>query len=154
MKLGTLCYIEKNNQYLMLHRTKKKKDIHKNLWVGLGGKFEPGESPEACVIREVYEESGLAIINPKLKGIMMFPAFAGDDDWYVFLFTVTEFSGEIKPCAEGELTWVDKDKLDDLAMHEGDYYFTKWMQADAGIFSAIFNYENNKLIDYHIANYN
>ncbi|MCL2421306.1 MAG: 8-oxo-dGTP diphosphatase [Defluviitaleaceae bacterium] len=153
MKLGTLCYIEKDDQYLMLHRTKKENDIHKNLWVGLGGKFEPGESPEECAIREVYEESGLTIKNPKLRGILTFPGF-GDEDWYVFLFLITEFTGDIKPCDEGELRWIDKDKIKDLPMHKGDYYFVKWMEEHDGIFSAKYIYDGEILKDYQITVYN
>ena len=154
MKLGTLCYIEKDNQYLMLHRTKKENDMHKGLWVGLGGKFEPGESPEDCVIREVYEESGLTIKKPKLRGILTFPGFSfNEEDWYVFLFVVTDFAGEIKPCDEGELRWIDKDKMDDLPMHEGDYYFVRWIQEHDGVFSAKYNYDGYRLTDYEITVY-
>ena len=141
MKLGTLCYVEKDNQYLMLHRTKKENDMHKNLWVGLGGKLEAGESPEDCVIREVFEESGLLITNPKLRGILTFPAFFNQEDWYVFLFVATEFTGEIQPCEEGELVWVQKDKLCDLPMHEGDKYFLRWIDEYNGVFSAKHIYE-------------
>jgi len=144
MKLGTLCYIEKDDQYLMLHRTKKENDMHEGLWVGLGGKFEAGESPEECVIREVYEESGLTISTPQLRGIMTFPKFAKQkEDWYVFLFTATAFSGTIKPCNEGELVWVDKSKLSGLPMHEGDYHFLKCMQEYEGVFSAKYIYEDD-----------
>ena len=150
MKLGTLCYIEKNNQYLMLHRTKKGVDMHKDLYIGLGGKFEAGESPEDCDIREIFEESGLKIKNPKLRGVMTFPKDFNQEDWYVFLFTATDFSGEIKLCDEGELVWVDKDKLDDLPMHEGDRYFLKWIQEKKGIFSVKYIYDNGVLKDYEI----
>jgi len=153
MKLATLCYIEKDNRYLLLHRTKKKNDMHKDLWVGLGGKFEAGESPEDCVIREVYEESGLKIPNPKLRGIVTFPNDFNNEDWYVFLFTATEFSGKIKTCDEGELEWIDKDKLDNIPMHEGDRYFTKWMQENNGVFSAKFIYGNGALKNYIISIY-
>ena len=152
MKLGTLCYIEKDNRYLLLHRTKKEKDMHEGLYVGLGGKFEAGESPEECVVREVYEESGLRITKPKLKGILTFPGF-NQEDWYVFLYVATDFSGELKECDEGELVWVDKDKLDCLPMHEGDRYFTKWIQEHEGIFSAKYIYENSALKDYHVVVY-
>ena len=153
MKLATLCYVEKDNQYLMLHRTKKENDMHKNLWVGLGGKFEAGESPEECVIREVFEESGLRLQNPKLRGFLTFPGFFKQEDWYVFLFVATEFSGEVKPCTEGELAWVDKDKLSDLPMHKGDYYFLKWLDEYDGIFSAKHCYENGEFSDYSLVVY-
>ena len=92
MILATLCYIKKDGRTLMVHRNKKPNDMHAGKWNGLGGKFEPGESPEECIIREVREESGLQIRNPKLHGLLMFPDFKGDD-WYVFVFTSSEFDG-------------------------------------------------------------
>jgi len=153
MKLGTLCYIEKNNKYLMLHRTKKQNDIHKDLYIGLGGKFETGESPEDCVIREVFEESGLSIKNPKLRGILTFPSFSNDEDWYVFLFVATDYTGELQPCQEGELVWIDKNKLDELPMHEGDRHFLKWIEKQNGVFSAKFSYDNGVIKDYQVAFY-
>jgi 8-oxo-dGTP diphosphatase len=153
MKLGTLCYIEKNNQYLMLHRTKKENDMHKNLWVGLGGKFEAGESPEDCVIREINEESGLTIIKPQLRGILTFPNDFNQEDWYVFLFTANNFTGELKQNDEGELAWIDKHSINELPMHEGDRYFLQWIQDNKGILSAKFIYENGILKDYQISVY-
>jgi len=154
MKLfGTLCYVEKDDHYLMLHRIKKKNDIHEGLWVGLGGKFEAGESPEDCVIREVFEESGLQIQNPKLRGILTFPSGFDADDWYVFLFTATEFTGEIKPCEEGELSWVRKDRLNSLPMYAGDSHFLSWLEKYTEIFSAKFIYEGRTLKDYTLTVY-
>ena len=150
MKLATLCFVEKDNQYLMMHRTKKLNDMHKGLWVGLGGKFEAGESPEECVIREVYEESGIKISNPKLRGILTFPNDFNYEDWYVFLFLADDFTGNLKQSDEGDLAWVDKDKLDDLPMHEGDRYFIKLLQENKGLFSAKYNYDNGILKDYHV----
>ena len=153
MKLATLCYVEKDNQYLMLHRNKRLKDMHKGLWVGLGGKFEPGESPEDCVVREVYEESGITISNPKLKGILTFPNDFNEEDWYVFLFWADDFSGDLKQSNEGDLAWIYKDKLYDLPMHEGDRYFIKLIQENRGIFSAKYNYNNGVLRDYQVNYY-
>ena len=154
MKLGTLCYVEKDNKYLMLHRTKKENDMHEGLWVGLGGKFEPGETPEECVIREVFEESGLQIINPKLRGILTFPKFSKQkEDWYVFLFVATEFTGGLKQCNEGELSWVDKGQLDKLPMHAGDHYFFEWIEQYKGVFSAKHVYEDDVLKDYSVTVY-
>ncbi|MDR2183450.1 MAG: 8-oxo-dGTP diphosphatase, partial [Clostridiales bacterium] len=129
MKLGTLCYIEQDNKYLMLHRVKKTDDIHKDLWVGLGGKFEAGESPEDCVVREVFEESGLKITSPVLRGVLTFPSYDFyQNDWYFFLFTANDFTGNLKKSNEGELAWIDKNRLSDYPMHKGDLYFLKWIQ--------------------------
>ncbi|MCL1862438.1 MAG: 8-oxo-dGTP diphosphatase [Defluviitaleaceae bacterium] len=153
MLLATLCYIEKQDKYLMLHRTKKENDIHEGLYVGLGGKFEAGESPEDCVIREVFEESGLRIKNPKLRGFMTFPNFGNGDDWYVFLFTATEFNGHIKHCNEGDLVWIKKNELSNLPMHEGDRYFLDWIEKNNGVFSAKFIYENGALKNYNFIQY-
>ena len=149
MKLATLCYLEKDDSYLMLHRNKRENDMHFGKWIGLGGKIEPGESPEECVIREVCEESGLTVYNPILKGIMTFNEFS-NDKWYVFLFTSREFSGELKTCDEGELAWVRKDSLDSLPMHDGDRLFMKWMTECYGVFSVKFNYEEAGLKNYEI----
>jgi len=132
----------------MLYRNKKENDMHQGMYVGLGGKLEAGESPEECAIREVWEESGLVVENPQLKGVLTFPAFSKDEDWYVFLFVITKFTGELKPCTEGELVWVDKDELNGLPMHEGDYLFIKRMQEYEGVFSAKFEYEGTKLKGY------
>ena len=153
MKLATLCYIEKDGKYLMLHRTKKKNDIHKDFWVGLGGKFEAGETPEECVIREVYEESGLKIQNPKLRGLMTFPNGFNNEEWYVFLFVATEFIGELNQCNEGELQWIDKNELNNIPMREEARHYTKWIQENKGMFSAKYIYEDRALKDYAITTY-
>ena len=152
MKLATLCYLRKNNQTLMLHRVKKENDMHKGKWNGLGGKLESGESPEECAIREVREESGIDIRNPQLKGVLTFPAFSNNEDWYVFLFLITDFSGTMIDSDEGKLEWIDNDKLFDLPLWEGDKYFLKWLDA-APFFSAKFIYKNKKLLDYKVVFY-
>lgn len=149
MKLGTLCYIEKDNKTLMLHRVKKKDDIHEGNWIGLGGKIENGESPEECVIREVEEESGLIIKNPQLRGLLTFPKFARDEDWYVFLYTASEFEGELIQSNEGNLKWIDNEKLLDLKMSEGDKFFLDWLRK-YGMFSAKFVYKDRKLVGYEM----
>ncbi|GMQ56068.1 8-oxo-dGTP diphosphatase [Vallitalea sediminicola] len=148
MKLGTLCYIEKDGRTLMLHRVKKENDIHEGNWIGLGGKIEKGESPEECIIREVKEESGLTIKNPDLRGILTFPEF-GKDNWYVFLYTATEFNGELIECNEGDLQWIDNEDVLKLKMSEGDNLFLKWL-TKYKMFSAKFTYEGKKLIDYDL----
>ncbi|MBS1266417.1 MAG: ADP-ribose pyrophosphatase [Candidatus Woesearchaeota archaeon] len=150
MKLGTICYIRYNNKTLMLHRIKKENDMHKGKWNGLGGKLDKGESPQECVVREVIEESGLKIKNPKLKGIITFPASEyPPEDWYVFVFVATQFSGELTETREGVLKWIDNDKLLDLNIWEGDKLFMKWIEKDK-IFSAKFMYKNKKLVNYDV----
>ena len=153
MKLATLCYIERNNQVLLLHRIKKKNDMHRGLWVGLGGKMEPGESPEECVIREVLEESGLTIDAPKMRGILTFPADGIDEDWYVFLFTATAFSGDMIASDEGELRWVDKSELHALPMHEGDRLFMDWVDRNEGFLSAKLTHEFGRLVGWRFIQY-
>lgn len=152
MKLATLCYIRSNDQTLMLHRIKKENDMHAGKWNGLGGKFEAGESPEECAIREMHEESGLLVTNPRLHGVITFPAFAGDDDWYTFLFTATEFSGELIDSPEGVLEWIDTDKVLDLNLWPGDKIFIPWLDQNA-FFSAKFVYVDNELENYEVEFY-
>ena len=119
-QLATLCYVRRNRQTLMLHRNKKANDMHEGKWNGLGGKFDPGETPEACAIREIYEESGLIVRNPALQGILTFPAFNDDIDWYAFVFVAREFSGELIESPEGDLAWIDDAALLDLPLWPGD----------------------------------
>ena len=149
MKLGTLVYLKRNSQTLMLHRVKKEGDYHEGKWNGLGGKIDPGETPEECAIREVKEESGLDLVNPRLRGFITFPMFDGVDDWYVYLFTGTEFTGDLIDSPEGNLAWIDHDKLLELNLWEGDYIFLKWLDGDR-FFSAKFSYKNKKLIDHSV----
>lgn len=152
MKLATLCYVKLGNQTLMLHRVKKKNDMHEGKWNGLGGKLELGETPEECVIREVEEEAGLQIKNPKLCGILTFPAFNKEEDWYVFVYTANAFSGSLIDSAEGTLAWIDNEKLLNLPLWEGDKYFLQWI-AQGKFFSAKFNYESGKLKDHCVVFY-
>ena len=152
MKISTLCYIKQNNQTLMLHRIKKENDIHKNKWNGLGGKLEPGESPEECVKREVFEESGLIIESPNLHGVITFPKFDGIDDWIVFVYTANNFEGNLIECDEGKLDWVSDDQLLNLNLWEGDKIFIPWLTQDK-FFSAKFIYEKKKLINYDVIFY-
>jgi|TARA_B100000315_G_scaffold183625_1_gene172537 8-oxo-dGTP diphosphatase len=152
MKIGTLCYLQNNNSTLMLYRNKKENDIHKNKWNGLGGKLESGESPEECIVREVNEESGYDINNPTLRGIMTFPKFDMVNDWIVFLYTCSEFSGNIIDSNEGELEWIKDENLLDLNLWEGDKIFMKWIN-EKPFFSAKFIYKNRKLDDYSVIFY-
>jgi 8-oxo-dGTP diphosphatase len=154
MKLATLCYVKDaiNGTTLMLHRIKKENDVHEGKWNGLGGKFETGESPEECVIREIKEESGLDIENPKLNGFITFPAFDGFDDWYVFIFSVNQFSGELIDSEEGNLEWINDENLFNLNLWDGDKIFMQWIKEEK-FFSAKFTYDNGKLKDYEVVFY-
>ena len=147
MILATLCYLRKDGKTLMIHRVKKQDDIHAGKWNGLGGKLEPGESPEECAIREIREESGLQARNPRLKGILTFPNFDGVQDWYAFVFVVHEFQGQLIDSPEGFLKWVDDDALLELELWEGDRVFLPWLDRP-GFFSAKFTYQDGELVDY------
>lgn len=152
MQLATLCYIKNKNKTLMLFRNKKPNDYHEGKWNGLGGKFEQGETPEECAVREVREESGLLIKNPKLHGIITFPMFDGKKDWYVFMFTANEFDGELIDSKEGKLEWIPDEKLMDLNLWDGDKIFIPWLNQDK-FFSAKFVYENGKYINHTVEFY-
>ncbi|MBI4128356.1 MAG: 8-oxo-dGTP diphosphatase [Parcubacteria group bacterium] len=152
MKVGTLCYIQKNGKTLMLHRVKKEHDMHEGKWNGLGGKLEAGESPEECVIREVKEECGLSIRKPALKGILTFPNFNGEDDWYVFLYVAKRFTGRLIDSNEGNLKWIPDAQLLKLNLWAGDRIFLKWLKR-RGFFSAKFVYHGGRLVDHRVAFY-
>lgn len=153
MKLATLCYVQRNGQTLMVHRVKKQNDMHQGKWNGLGGKLEPGESPEECAIREVREESGLNCRNPRLRGMITFPAFDEIDDWYTFLFTIDDFEGDLIDSPEGVLGWIDDDKLLALNLWPGDRVFLPWI-FDNRFFSAKFVYERGEFQEYEVTFYN
>jgi 8-oxo-dGTP diphosphatase len=152
MKLATLCYLFNGNKVLMINRNKRENDMHLGKWNGLGGKFNPGETPEECVVREVYEESGLLIKNPELKGFLTFPAFDDEEDWYVFVFTAKEFSGKLRESDEGELEWIKWEKIFNLPLWEGDKYFLEWLNQDR-FFSAKFIYKDSKYITHSVVFY-
>lgn len=133
------------------HRNKKANDIHEGKWNGLGGKFEAGESPEECITREVLEESGLAIQNPKLCGLLMFPNFKGND-WYVFVFTADEFSGELIDSPEGVLEWIPDEKVLQLNLWQSDHIFMPWI-AENKFFSAKFEYEGDVMRAHQVVFY-
>jgi len=154
MKLATLCYVKdrKNKKTLMLHRTKKENDVHEGKWNGLGGKFEQGETPEECVIREIEEESGLKISSPLLKGFLTFPLFDGTHDWYVFVFVAEQFSGTLIDSNEGRLEWIEDQKLPQLNLWDGDKIFLPWLESGK-FFSAKFYYEKKRLVNYDVSFY-
>lgn len=149
MKLATLCYLRQQGKTLMMHRIKKADDMHQGKWNGLGGKLEAGETPEECAVREIKEESGLIAENPKMKGILTFPGFANDEDWYAFVFVITDFEGELIDSAEGDLAWIDDSELTNLNLWEGDRIFLPWLEQQS-FFSGKFVYEEGRLV-YHQA---
>ncbi len=132
--LSTLCYIEQNGKYLMLHRTVKKNDVNKDKWIGVGGHFEPDESPEECVLREVKEETGYTLTSYRYRGLVTFVSGGGVTE-YMSLFTADGFEGEPIPCDEGELEWVDIDKVWNLNIWEGDKIFFRLLEEEQAFFS-------------------
>ena len=140
----TLCYIEKDGCYLMLHRIKKKNDVNHDKWVGIGGKFEDGESPEDCVIREVREETGLILKNPEYRGIVTFVSDQYQTE-YMHLFWADEFAGEIIECDEGTLEWLPKQQLREIPKWEGDDIFLRLLEEKPPFFSLKLRYEGDVL---------
>jgi 8-oxo-dGTP diphosphatase len=148
MILATLCYLKRDGCTLMVFRNKKANDIHEGKWNGLGGKFEAGETPEECIIREVFEESGLFIRNPRLHGLLMFPNFKGEN-WYVFVFTANDLTGELIDSPEGKLEWIPDEKIHGLNLWESDHIFMPWIQ-EGKFFSAKFEYEGDEMRGYSV----
>ena len=147
ISLTTLCYIEKDNQYLMLHRTKKENDLNKDKWIGVGGHFEYGETPEECLLREVKEETGLTLTGYQFRGIITFLS----DEWvsaeYMCLYTADGFEGELITCNEGTLEWVDKERVYELPIWEGDKIFFRLLETHQAFFSLKLCYEGNALTE-------
>jgi 8-oxo-dGTP diphosphatase len=152
MKLATLCYVRRNGFTLMIHRVKVAGDMHAGKWNGLGGKLESGETPEECAIREIMEEAGLKAVNPRMRGIITFPGFANDEDWYTFLFVVEDFQGELIESNEGYLKWIPDNELLDLNLWEGDRIFIPWLD-QPGFFSGKFIYEDGELESHSVVFY-
>ncbi len=146
MGLTTLCYIEKNNQYLMLHRVVKKNDINKDKWVGIGGHFEKDESPEECLLREAKEETGLTLTSYRFRGLVTFLSDKWDTE-YMCLYTADAYEGELRECDEGTLEWIDKDKIGELKLWEGDKIFFRLLQEEAPFFSLKLRYEGDMLAE-------
>ena len=146
MKMTTLCYLERGEEYLMLHRTKKENDENHDKWIGVGGKFEAGESPEDCMRREILEETGLTVANYRYRGIVTFVSDLYGTE-YMHLFSVTDWTGEARECDEGELAWIKKQKLFDLTLWEGDRIFLRLLQEDASFFSLKLTYRGDELVE-------
>ncbi len=141
---STLIYVERGGQYLMLHRTKKENDMNRDKWLGIGGKFEDGESPEDCALREAKEETGLTLTRWRYRGIVTFVS----DRWeteYMHLFTADEWTGALKVCDEGELEWIDKEAVLNLPLWEGDKIFLRLLDTDEPFFSLKLRYEGETL---------
>lgn len=141
----TLGYVEQDGKYLMLHRVKKKNDLNHDKWIGIGGKFEDGESPEECMCREALEETGLTLIDPILRGVITFLSNEWDNE-YMFLFTCDQFTGSLIDCEEGTLEWVPKEQVAQLPTWEGDRIFLDLLLQDAPFFTLKLQYEGNTLV--------
>ena len=144
MLYSTLCYIEKNGKYLMLHRVKKENDANHDKWIGIGGKFEDGESPEECILRETKEETGLTLTAYRYRGIVTFVSNKWETE-YMHLFTATGFSGQIIDCDEGVLEWISKERLAAIPKWQGDDIFLRLLDSDAPFFSLKLRYEGERL---------
>ena len=144
---STLCYVLRGNDVLMLHRVKKKNDINKDKWIGIGGKFEKNESPDEYLLREAMEETGLKLTSWRCRGIVTFLPNEPYEGEYMYLFTADGFEGKIGPCNEGDLQWVSRDFLDQLPKWEGDQIFLDLLWQDAPFFLLTLRYDGDKLTE-------
>jgi 8-oxo-dGTP diphosphatase len=147
-----LCYIEKDDAYLMLHRVKKENDLNHDKWVGVGGKFEQDETPEECLLREVKEETGLTLTSYRFRGIVTFLS----DEWegeYMHLYTATEYTGEMIECNEGNLEWVPKAEIEKLHIWEGDKIFFRLLDENLPFFSLKLRYRGDELVETAVKRY-
>ena len=146
MLQSTLCYLERGDAYLMLHRVKKEHDANRDKWIGIGGKFEDKESPEDCLFREVREETGLTLTSWKFRGIITFVTDRYETE-FMHLYTADDWEGEMIECNEGNLEWLDKKKVFNLKVWEGDKIFLKLLKEDAPFFSLKLTYEGDRLTE-------
>ena len=145
MRLTTICYIEQDGNYLMLHRTKKENDQSHDKWLGVGGKFDKDDSPDECILREVKEETGLTLTSYQLRGVMTFVSDIWETE-YMFIYTADEFEGELAECSEGDLQWIKKTEVMNLKLWEGDKIFLKKLIDGDGFFTVKMEYEGEKLV--------
>ena len=146
MSLTTLCYIEQDGKYLMMHRVKKKNDVNQEKWVGIGGHFEADESPEECLLREAMEETGLTLTSYRFRGLVTFIS----DKWateYMCLYTADGYEGTLTECNEGDLVWIPKEEVMNLNLWEGDKIFFRLLNEDAPFFSLKLRYEGETLAE-------
>jgi len=141
---STLVYIERDGKFLMLHRTKKDNDLNHDKWIGVGGKFEDGEAPEDCALREAREETGLTLTRWRYRGVVTFVSDVYETE-YMHLFTADAWTGEIRDCDEGELDWIEKSRLLSLKLWEGDKLFLRLLDSDEPFFSLKLRYEGETL---------
>ena len=152
MKNTTLCYIEQDDKYLMLHRVKKEHDENHDKWIGVGGKFEDGESPEDCLLREVKEETGLTLKTFSYRGLVTFVSDEYGTE-YMHLFTATEYEGELQDCEEGELVWIPKTDMEKLNLWEGDKVFLRLLDESKEFFSLKLTYRGDTLVETVVTRY-
>ncbi len=150
--LTTLCYIEQDGKFLMLLRNREKIDINRNKWIGVGGHFLPGETPEECLVREVREETGLTLLDWQFRGIVTFQQ-NDDEAEYMHLFTADRFTGMLSECDEGDLSWIPKDQIFSLNLWEGDRVFLEPLLRGIPFFTASLRYEGEHLIQSEIKVY-
>lgn len=150
MKDTTLCYIQRDNQVLMLHRTKKANDLNHDKWIGIGGHVEPGETPMDCILREAREETGLELLDCRYRGLIHFRSDRWEDE-EMFLFTATRFEGALVTCDEGDLEWIDWEALESLTLWEGDKIFLKLLREGAAGFELTLRYEGERLRESRLA---
>ena len=147
MHNSTLCYITRGEEVLMLHRVKKEKDVNRDKWIGIGGKFEADETPDECLLREAWEETGLRLTNWQGRGVVTFLTNGPWDGEYMYLFTADGFEGELKVCDEGDLQWVSREFLDSLPKWEGDKIFLDLLWQNAPFFLLRLRYDGDKLVE-------
>ena len=144
MKNTTRCYLLQGDQVLLLHRVKKENDLNHDKWIGIGGKFEEGESPEECLLREAWEETGLTLTDYRYRGIVTFVSNEWEGE-YMHLYTATGWTGALKECNEGVLEWVSREKMKELPQWEGDKIFLRLLEEEAPFFSLKLSYEGDRL---------
>ena len=144
---STLCYVTRGDDVLMLHRVKKEKDVNKDKWIGIGGKFLPDETPDECLLREAFEETGLTLTRWKCRGVVTFLTNGPWDGEYMYLFTADGFEGELKECDEGDLQWVSREFLGSLPQWEGDKIFLDLLWQDAPFFLLTLRYHGDELAE-------
>lgn len=143
----TLCYILQDDKVLMLHRIKKKNDLNQDKWIGIGGKFEGEETPDECLLREAYEETGLTLTRWQCRGVVTFLTNGPWDGEFMYLFTADQFEGELKACDEGQLEWVQRDFISQLPQWEGDKIFLDLLWQDAPFFLLKLRYDEDRLVE-------